>query len=117
MTDSTMTEIPLVEEMIIGLYQVRYILRSVANGDDQSAIAPKAAAIVETAAAMLKAAVEALEPFALKANYADYLALSPDDYVECAPFKARDYIRARDTLASLKQPGKTKAPANPLGVG
>ena len=33
----------------IGLQQVRYVLRSVANGDDQSAVAGKAAEIVQTA--------------------------------------------------------------------
>jgi hypothetical protein len=40
-------------ELALGLRQVRYILRSVANGDDQSAVAGRAAEIVESAIAAL----------------------------------------------------------------
>jgi hypothetical protein len=42
-----------IEQLKVGLLQVSYILKSVANGDDQSAVAGKASAIVETAEAEL----------------------------------------------------------------
>jgi cell shape-determining protein MreC len=41
---------------------------------------------------------EALKPFAAKADYADTLEAEDADYVDCAPFTARNY---RDTRAAL----------------
>jgi hypothetical protein len=41
------------DDLRLGLSQVRYILRSVASGDDQRAIAPKAVEIIEAAIAAL----------------------------------------------------------------
>ena len=49
------------EELAIGLGQVRYILKSVANGDDQREVAPKAAEIVDAAIAALRAHQERKE--------------------------------------------------------
>lgn len=46
---------------------------------------------------------EALEPFAEKAEYADALSADDDDYLDCAPFKAGDYRRARSALSPLPQ--------------
>jgi hypothetical protein len=48
--------------------------------------------------------VEALEPFAEKADYADALEASDDDYVDCAPFKAGDYRRARAIASQARRP-------------
>jgi hypothetical protein len=51
---------------------------------------------------------EALKPFAEKAEYADALEAADDDYVDCAPFKAGDYRKARAALtASVWQPIET----------
>jgi hypothetical protein len=43
---------------------------------------------------------EALKPFAEKAEYADAIEAADDDYVDCAPFKAGDYRKARAALTA-----------------
>jgi hypothetical protein len=53
--------------------------------------------------------VEALEPFAEKADYADALEASDDDYVDCAPFKAGDYRRARAALSRARATQETNS--------
>jgi hypothetical protein len=43
---------------------------------------------------------EALKPFAAKADYADALEAEDADYLDCAPFTARDYREARAALST-----------------
>jgi hypothetical protein len=49
---------PPTEDVVLGLQQVRYILKSVANGDNQSAAAPKAVEIIDAALTALQAPAE-----------------------------------------------------------
>ena len=85
MTDGTMTEIPLVEQLECAAY-----------GSEDGAI-------IREAAAMLKAAVEALDEaqYAMTCGHDDGACYCPN--CDNSFHEARGKVR--NTLASLKQPG------------
>ena len=52
--------------------------------------------------AQLERMREALEPFADKVEYVDWLEADDDDYIDSAPFKAGDYRKARAASTSTR---------------
>ena len=52
----------------------------------------------EEAAERIEALEAALLPFVSKCDYIEELELSDDDYVECCPFQAVHYRRAKQAL-------------------
>lgn len=105
MTDSTMTEIPLVTRLLS--YKSHNLLGE-----------PFGPKVCEEAATAIQTLVEALEPFAeqptiddllIRGDGLEYAHLTPEQRVELMGERKRQHderiMRARDALASVKQGG------------